>query len=391
MYIDLTPAQKALRDELRAYLADLVTDELRAEIHATEGGGPLYHAALQKMGADGWLGIGWPKSAGGQERGPIEQFLFFDEVQRAGFPVPILTLNTVGPTLIRFGTDEQRATYLPRILEGKCHFSIGYTEPGSGTDLASLQTRAERDGDEFVINGQKIWTSLADHADFIWLACRTDQSAARHKGISIIIVPADAPGVSITPIHALGENNVHAVYYENVRVPVSNLVGELNGGWHLITSQLNYERVALNSVGPLERLADATRDWAAGAQAAEGGTVLDRPWVQANLARVYAGLDVLRLMNWQQAWSIDADSLSPADASAIKVFGSEFYVEASRRLLEVLGEGGMMKAGTPGALLQGDLERYYRMSLVLTFGGGTNEVQRDIIAMAGLRLPKARR
>jgi alkylation response protein AidB-like acyl-CoA dehydrogenase len=343
---------------------------------------------MQRLGADGWLGIGWPKEHGGQGRGPIEQFIFFDEVQRAGFPIPILTLNTVGPTLLKFGTDEQKAKYPPQILEGKCHFSIGYTEPASGTDLASLSTSAVRDGDEYVINGQKIWTSLADHADYMWLACRTDPDAPPHKGISIIIVPADAEGVQITPMHALGENNVHACYYDNVRVPVGNLVGGENNGWHLITTQLNHERVALCSVGPLEKICTETIEWAKKTPNGEGGMVIDLPWVKTNLARVYAKLEVLKLLNWQQAWGIAKDTLSPADASAIKVFGAEFYVEGSRLLMEVHGAAGVLHYSSEGVLLRGRLEKYYRMSLVLTFGGGTNEIQRDIICQAGLRMPR---
>lgn len=388
MYFDYTREQKALRDELRAYLDALITEDLLAELRAGEGGGPLYHRAIQRMGGDGWLGIGWPKEHGGQGRGPIEQFIFFDEVQRAGFPVPILTLNTVGPTLLKFGTDAQKEDYPPRILAGKCHFSIGYTEPGSGTDLASLRTSAVREGDQYVIRGQKIWTSLADHADYIWLACRTDPEAPPHKGISILIVPADAPGVEITPMHALGQNNVHAVYYDDVRVPVGNLVGNENEGWHLITTQLNHERVALCSVGPLERLLEETIDWAKTAPNGSGGSVADLPWVRTHLARVYAKLEVLKLLNWQQAWSIAEDRLSPADASAIKVYGSEFYVEASRLLMEIHGAAGCLDSSSEGALLKGRLERYYRMSLVLTFGGGTNEIQRDIICQAGLRMPR---
>ncbi|MEZ4288447.1 MAG: acyl-CoA dehydrogenase family protein [Polyangiales bacterium] len=391
MFIDYTPDQLALRDELRAYLDEIITDELLTELDTNEGGGPLYHKTIQKMGADGWLGIGWPKEHGGQERGPIEQFIFFDEVQRAGFPVPILTLNTVGPTLLKFGTEEQKKKYPPEILKGRCHFSIGYTEPQSGTDLASLRTTAVRDGDEYVINGQKIWTSLADHADYMWLACRTDPNAPPHKGISIIIVPADAEGVQVTPIHALGENNVHAVYYDNVRVPVSNLVGKEHGGWHLITTQLNHERVALCSVGPLEKIADDTIAWAKQTPNGQGGNVIDLPWVKTNLARVYAKLEALKLLNWQQAWNIARDTLSPADASAIKVYGSELYVEASRLLMEVQGAAGLLHHSSAGAVMRGRLEKYYRMSLVLTFGGGTNEIQRDIICQAGLRMPRLQR
>jgi len=388
MYCDYTPEQKALQQELRAYFDDLITEELVAELDQSEGGGPLYHQAMRKLGTDGWLGIGWPKEHGGQGRGPIEQFIFFDEVQRAGFPIPILTLNTVGPTLLKFGTEAQKAEYPPKILRGECHFSIGYTEPGSGTDLASLKTTAKRDGDDYVIRGQKIWTSLADHADYIWLACRTDPQAKPHEGISIIIVPADADGVQITPMQALGENNVHAVFYDDVRVPTDNLVGEENRGWHLITTQLNHERVALCSVGPLERIFRETVEWARKTPDGHGGKLIDVPWVQTHLARVYAKLEVLKLLNWQQAWSIAQDALAPADASAIKVFGSEFYVEGSRLLMEVHGAAGALHHSSEGAILRGRLEKYYRMSLVLTFGGGTNEVQRDIICQAGLRMPR---
>ncbi len=391
MYLDYTPDQKALRDKLRAYLDSLMTEALHQELLESEGGGPEYHKAMERLGADGWLGIGWPTEHGGQGKGPIEQFIFFDEVQRVSFPVPILTLNTVGPTLLKFGTEAQKKKYPPLILQGKCHFSIGYTEPQAGTDLASLKTTAVRDGDEYVINGQKIWTSLADHADYMWLACRTDPDAAPHKGISIIIVPANADGVQITRMHALGENNVHAVYYDSVRVPVGNLVGQENSGWHLITTQLNHERVALCAIGPLQRLADETLDWAKQTPNGQGGLIIDLPWVRTHLARVHAKAEVLKLLNWQQAWSIARDDLSPADASAIKVYGSEFYVEASRLLMEVHGAASCLHHSSSGAVLRGHLERYYRMSLVLTFGGGTNEVQRDIICQAGLRMPRLAR
>ncbi len=391
MHLDYTPEQKALRAQIHEYMKALMTPELEAELIESHGGGPLYMAAVRKMGQDNWLGIGWPKKHGGQERGPIEQFIFFDEVQSFGFPVPILTLNTVGPMLLNKGTPEQVAEYAPRILKGECHFSIGYTEPGAGTDLASLKTTARREGDEYVINGQKIWTSLADHADYMWLAARTDPEATAHRGISIIIVPVNSPGLEVTPIHAMGDNNVHTVYYENVRVPVSNLVGEEGKGWKLITGQLNHERVALNAVGPIKRMARVTAEWAAHTPAGRGSRVIDLPWVQSNLARVEAKLQVLELMNLQQAWAIAEDTLSMADASAIKVFGSEFYVEASRLLMEIHAEGGLLRTDSAGAVLKGEVERFYRTSLILTFGGGTNEVQRDIIAMAGLRMPRAKR
>jgi alkylation response protein AidB-like acyl-CoA dehydrogenase len=384
MYVDYTPSQKALRRELRAYLGELLTPELCEELGRTEGGGPLYRQALRKMGTDGWLGIGWPKDHGGQGRSAMDQFIFFDEVQRAGFPIPFLTLNTVGPTLMKYGTDAQRAAFLPGILRGEIHFAIGYTEPEAGTDLASLKTSAVRDGDVYVVNGQKVFTSLASYADYVWLAARTDPQAPKHQGISIFIVDVRLPGFSMAPTETLGDNQVCSTFYENVRVPASCLVGAENAGWKLITMQLNHERVALSSVGPVARLFTEVRDFAR-----KVGT-LDRPWVQHNLARVYARLEILKLMNWQQACAIESGALHPAEASAVKVFSSEFYLEAYRLLLEVLGPAGALKTGSPGALLQGRVERYYRATLVLTFGGGTNEVQREIIAATGLKMPRSR-
>ncbi|MEC9464978.1 MAG: acyl-CoA dehydrogenase family protein [Myxococcota bacterium] len=390
MYIDLTPEQRQLRDDLRSYLDQLLTDELQAELEHSEGGGPEYYAAMAKLGADGWLGLGWPKAYGGQERPAIEQFIFFDEVQRAGFPIPILTLNTVGPTLASFGTDAQREAYLPGILAGKTHFSIGYTEPNAGTDLASLTTTAVRDGDEWVINGQKIWTSLAGHADYIWLACRTNPDVPKHKGISLIIVPTSAEGFSKTPMNTLGGNETFTCYYDNVRVPYDNVVGGENNGWKLITTQLNHERVALVAVGPLKRFNEEVLAWAKEIELTDGRTLADEAWVQANLAKCHAHLEVLKLFNWRQAQNIEAGELNPAEASCLKVFGSELFIDGYRLLMQVLGESGHLKKGSAGAALQGRIERYYRAIMVLTFGGGTNEVQRDIISMVGLGMPRAR-
>ena len=385
MYIDFTPEEQAMRDQLRAYLAGIVTDELLTEVQGTDGGGPKYTAALKRLGADGWLGIGWPKEFGGQARPAIEQFIFFDEVQRAGFPIPFLTLCTVGPTLMKFGSEEQKATMLPRILRGELHFAIGYSEPGAGTDLASLKTRAVRDGDDYVVNGQKMFTSLAEYADYIWLAVRTDPDAPKHKGISILMVDRTSPGVSISPIHTLGGNRTNMVYLEDVRVPVSNRVARENEGWRLITNQLNHERVALLAPGPVERFVEETTAWAR-----ETGAIAE-PWVQLALARAQARISALRLMAWRQAWNVGFDRLDPTEASTVKVYGSESFVLIYQWLLEVLGAPGVLKAGSPGALLRGRIEGYYRTTLVLTFGGGVNEVQRDIIAQIGLGMPRAPR
>src|SRR4051812_32724982 len=335
MYIDYTPEEQKLKAELRAYFHELVTLELLSEVTGTEGGGPLYARALRRMGADGWLGIGWPREVGGQARPAIEQYIFFDEVQRAGFPIPFLTLCTVGPTLMKFGTDEQRARMLPAILRGELHFAIGYSEPEAGTDLASLKTRAVREGDDYVVTGQKVFTSLAEYADYIWLAVRTDPAAPKHKGISILMVDTKLPGVSITPIHTLGGNRTNATYYDGVRVPASMRVARENEGWKLITNQLNHERVALMSPGPVARFVEEVTAWARDFR--NGKRLVEEPWVQVNLARARANIEVLRLMTWKQAWGIDHGVLDPAESSMVKVFGSESFVQTYQLLLEVLG------------------------------------------------------
>jgi 3-oxocholest-4-en-26-oyl-CoA dehydrogenase alpha subunit len=385
MVIDYTPEEKRLRAELRAYLGALITDEVRAETAGGEGGGPRYRQVMRRLGADGWLGVGWPREVGGQGRPPTEEFIFFDEVQRLDFPIPFLTLCTVGPTILHHGTDEQRARFIPAILRGELSFAIGYTEPHAGTDLASLRTRAVREGDEYVVSGQKVFTSGAEHADFIWLAARTDPDAARHRGISILLVDTTLPGFSVTPIRTLAGGRTNATFYDAVRVPAAMRVGREHEGWRLITTQLNHERVALSAPGAAARSIEDVI-----AYARQTG-LLEEPWIQGALARAHARIEALRLLAWRQAWRIGRGELAPAEASAVKVFGSESFVEVYRLLLEVLGPAGALRAGSPGALLQGRLEMYYRAALVYTFGGGTNEVQRDLIATAGLGLPRGAR
>jgi alkylation response protein AidB-like acyl-CoA dehydrogenase len=304
--------------------------------------------------------------------------------------VPFLTINTVGPTIMRFGTEKQKRFYLPRIAAGDLHFAIGYSEPEAGTDLASLRTRAVRDGEEWVINGQKMWTSLISYADYVWLACRTDPDAPKHKGLSILIVPTDADGFSWTPVRTVSGPTTSATYYEDIRVPADALVGEENRGWPLITNQLNHERVALTSSAPVREALREVREWAQATKLADGRRVIDQEWVQIHLARVHAKAEFLKLVNWKIAWGVDK-GLNPADASATKVFGTEFATEAYRLLMEVLGPQANVRAGSPGALLRGRIERMQRASLILTFGGGTNEVQRDIVAAVGLGLPVAKR
>ncbi len=391
MYIGLTKEQEQLRQEVRAYYEQLLTPEVRAQLTGSGGVGDANRRVVRQMGEDGWLGVGWPKEWGGRGFTAVEQFIWFDESMRAGAPVPMLTINTVGPTIMRFGTDEQKAFFLPKILKGEVHFCIGYSEPGAGTDLAALTTKAERDGDEYIINGQKMWTSLASGADFVWLAVRTDPNVKKHKGISLFIVPMSTPGIKVQPIHVMGESDIAQVFYEDVRVPATARVGEENAGWKLITNQLNHERVTLCSSGMVERALHDVRAWAQQTRLPNGERVVDQEWVQLSLARVYARLEFLRLINWKISSASMKGDLQPADASATKVFGTEFYLEAFRLLMEILGQRAYLKDDAPGALLQSRLEHSYRGLIILTFGGGTNEVQRDLIAVFGLGMPLAPR
>ena len=394
MHLTYTPEQDKLRGELREYFAGLMTPERRAGLTRTGGDygdGVAYREVVRQLGADGWLTLSWPAEYGGRQASVTDQLIFTDEAAIAGVPVPFLTINTVGPTIMRFGTDEQKSFYLPKIAAGELHFSIGYSEPEAGTDLARLRTTAVRDGDDYVIDGQKMWTSLIGYADYVWLACRTDLDAPRHKGLSIIIVPTGSPGFSWTPVPTVAGVSTSATYYSDVRVPAANLVGEENQGWPLITNQLNHERVALTSAAPMQNALREVRDWAAKSPAEGGSRVIDAEWVQMHLARVHAKTEVLKLLNWQIAAQLDnGQALGPAAASATKIYGTELTIEACRLLMEVLGASAPVRAGSPGALLSGRIERMHRSALILTFGGGTNEIQRDMIAMLALGQPYRR-
>jgi len=387
MYIAYTAEQEALRQELRQYFAELMTPEVQAECAVGDTGGPACLEAVRRMGRDGWLGLGWPTEYGGQGRTDIDQFIFINEAWRAGAPIPFLTINTVGRTIMEFGSEEQKQFFLPKILAGELHFSIGYTEPNAGTDLASLTTRAVKDGDEWVINGQKIFTSLASYADYIWLAARTDPDAPKHAGITIFAVPTTDPGFSYSKISTMVNASTYNTFYDNVRVGDDAVIADVNKGWHLITNQLNYERVSLGPPGMVERVFDEVRRWTQETKLPDGRRVADQEWVQLNIARVHAKLEFVKLINWKVAASGGAN---PADASATKVFATEFYTEAYRHLMEVLGPNAYLR-GSEAHALSGRLERAFQGALILTFGGGVNEVQRDLIALFGLGLPRVPR
>ena len=387
MFLDLTDSQRALRDELRAYFAGLLTPAER-EAMLTERHGPAYRALVRRLGRDGWLGVGWPERYGGRGLGQVEQQIFVNEAARADIPLPAVTLQTVGPALAEHGSQEQRDFFLPAILAGEVHFAIGYTEPEAGTDLASLRTRAVRDGDGYLVTGQKIFTTGAHDADYIWLACRTDPDAPRHQGISILIVDTRDPGFSWTPIITHdGAHHVNVTYYDCVRVPASMLVGEENRGWRLVTGQLNHERVMLGPAGRLAALHDRVRAWAAGRAGPDGRPLLAQPDVRRALARSYAALRINELLNWQVA---AAERVGITDASVTKVYASEQLQRLGQELEEVTGRHGD-PADPETAELVRWLDLQAKRNTVLTFGGGVNEIQRELIATAGLGLPRVPR
>jgi 3-oxo-4-pregnene-20-carboxyl-CoA dehydrogenase beta subunit len=387
VFIELTDDQQALQSELREYFAALVTPA-EAKSMLTNRHGPTFRDIVKRMGRDGWLGVGWPIEYGGRGFGELEQTIFVNEASRRDVPLPYVTLQTVGPTLQTYGTQEQKDFFLPRILAGEVHFAIGYTEPEAGTDLAALRTRAVRDGEVYVVNGQKIFTTGAHDADYVWLACRTSPDAPRHRGISILIVDTRDPGFSWTPIITHdGAHHVNATYYADVRVPVTMRVGAENGGWRLVTEQLNHERVMLGPAGRMAALYEAVRDWAAGHDGPDGRPLLARPDVRRALAATFAALRVNELLNWQVA---TADSGGIADASATKVYSSEQLQTLGQLLTEVVARHGDL-ADAATAELARWLDVQVKRNTVLTFGGGVNEIQRELIATAGLGLPRVPR
>ena len=386
MQLTETDEQRALRIELREYFAQLLPAEERRRAGGEGAGGSRFREITRMLGRDGWLGVGWPKEYGGRGLSDAEQFIFYDEVQRAGIPFPLVTVNTVGPTLMKFGTEEQKQQYLPGILSGEIVFAIGYTEPSAGTDLAALSLSAVADGDEFVINGSKIFTTGGNTADYVWLACRTDNSGKKHEGISIIIVPCDDPGFSANVINTVSGVTTTATFYSDIRVPKSNVVGEVDGGWRLMIDQLNHERLALAALGgrSIQLFEDAM-------ETTRQNGMLERSWVRREFARLFTRLEAMRLLNLKLVDEVTRDTLSGHSAGTAKIFGTETHVDVQRTLPALVGPQASIRPEQTGMMLHGELEHIGRQGIVNTFGGGVNDVLRDMIATQKLGLPRSRR
>jgi alkylation response protein AidB-like acyl-CoA dehydrogenase len=390
VYIALSAEERHFEQEAREYFESLATPDVLARLRQHDegeyGARDHYRTLMRRIATDGWFGVGWPTEYGGWGRPHIYQLIMADEAAAAGIPLPSLALTTVGPTLIRHGSERQKAELLPRILAGEILFSVAYSEPDAGTDLASLRTRAVRDGGHYVINGEKMWTSLVEYADYIWLAARTGTEANRHRGLSVFLVPRDTPGVSARRVDTLAQVT-NATTYDDVRVPDSALVGHENDGWQIIISQLNHERVMIGSGSQVRRLLRDLVRWCGSAETASGRSLIDDESTQARLAELYAKVEVTKLLNWKVSSSIDN---SAVDASATKVFGSEFQLDACQVMLEIMSSAAGPGTHAAGSVLREALLRESRRMLLMTFGGGANEIQRDLIAGVGLGLPRPR-
>jgi 3-oxocholest-4-en-26-oyl-CoA dehydrogenase alpha subunit len=385
----LGPEQMEFLAALRTYLDNLDPD-LVAATRAENIEDPMQPRVngqrfLQRLGADGWLGVSWPTAYGGQGRSPIEHWLFAEELYNRRLPNGLLTLNVIGPTLILKGSEHQKAEYLPRILRGELVFAIGYSEPDAGSDLASLRTRAVRKGSEYVVNGQKIWTTGASVATHLWLAARTGAQDDRHRGVSLFITPMDAPGITVTPIITQGGERTNAVYLDDVVIPESQRIGEENEGWAAVTAALNFERMFYHNEPrwELRQLAD----WATEAGLLEGDSA-EAHALQEVMGEHAVDVEICRLFALRGAQMLADGQVPYAEASANKIWWGELRQRICNTGLDLIGEEATIATGSPHAPAHGHLERGLRSSPVWRFGGGTNEIQLDIIATRGLGMPR---
>jgi alkylation response protein AidB-like acyl-CoA dehydrogenase len=382
----LTPEQEEFQQQVRGFIHDHLTPELRDEVEREQYAiGPLGKKFVRLMGRQGWLGIGWPREYGGQGRGAIDQWLFLEEMASENLPTGGLTLNSAGPTLMRVGSEAQKREYLPKILTGEIEFAIGYTEPNAGSDLASLQTRALREGDNYVINGQKIYTSAAHHSTHIWLLARTDPKAPKHRGLSIFIVPIDAPGVTIRPLETMGSERSNEVFFEDVRIAAANLVGEENQGWNYVTIALDFERLMphMRIRRYLENLIDYAKN-----TLVDGTALSKHRHVRIALARLAVEVEVLHLFSMRCASMIERGEVPNAEASVFKIFMTELNQRIAVAAQTIMGPYAALRGEDALAPLEGRLEKLYRSFPLYKFAGGTNEVMRNIIAQRGLGMPR---
>jgi 3-oxocholest-4-en-26-oyl-CoA dehydrogenase alpha subunit len=381
---ELDEDQRAWRDEIRAFLSENVTDQLLHEKarYGTEEPGPATLEFRRRVGEKGWFGLNWPVEFGGLGLGPVYQHILVNEFEYWGVPGPDLTVTSVAPMIMRHGTELNKREFLPPIARGELRCAVGYSEPNAGTDLASLRTRAVLDGDEWVINGSKIWNSLAQIATHEWLCVRTDPDAPKHKGISVIIVSIDAPGVEIRPLVTWGGYTTNEAFFTDVRVPRGNLIGEVNKGWQYITGALDLERGALTNAGDLRRAVDDLIELSR-TERPDGTRPADSPDVRRKIAQLDAEVEVAVLMGLESSSLLETGEIPTITVTAEKILTSELRQRIADIAMQMLGISGLLTADDPTAPAAGRFEKLYRGAPLLRFGAGTNEVLRDVIAQRG--------
>lgn len=391
MNLDFGPGAEALRQEVRAWLKKnwIPADDANHRSALPE----FRHRSddfSKKLGKKGWLGIGWPKEYGGQGKSYIEQLAFHEEMgyHRAPASKHLMAVNIVGPTLMKVGSEYLKKEYLPRILRGEIQTCVGYSEPDAGSDLASLQTKAVEDGDDYVINGTKMWTTGAQHSQICWMGVRTDPDKAKHKGVSLFIVPMETKGITIRPIECLGGMSTNQTFWENVRVNKRQMVGERGMGFYNIAVALDFERVMIGShVAGYRRNFDDMLKLMQNTKI-DGKPMLSDPIARNRMADLATDLHVARLLTFKVMWMIDNGQVPNYEASMTKVLSSELQVRLNHQMMSLLGVTGALYEGSKYAHMDGHLTWAYEASLLSTIGGGANELQRNIIAQRGLGLPR---
>lgn len=386
MDFGFTQEEEAFRQEIREFLRQELGLE-RKERTPLELFNPDFS---RKLAEKGWLGVGWPKEYGGLGRPYTQQLIYGEEMlyYRAPAGAHILAQNMVGPTLIAVGSEEQKREFLPRILKGEIVFCLGYTEPNAGSDLANCQTTAVADGDDFIINGQKLFTSFAGQADYAWMTVRTDPNAPKkHRGLSMFIVDMKTPGITVGKLDTMWDYALYEVFFDNVRVPKTAVVGELNQGWYHLTTALDHERIFMGAtVAQHRRLFEDLVQYAK--ETHHNGKPLSKdPIIRQRLAQLAIDLEIGRLFGYRVAWLLGQGVVPFAEASITKVFTSELERRLANTAMQILGLHGQLER-EPRAPFNGYMEWEYRFSLMMAIGGGSNEIQRIIIAIAGLGLPR---
>ena len=390
MDLQLTEDQIAFRQE--------VSDFLDKELPSDWIGGPISFAHVdkdtelkwRKMLADkGWNTMGWPKEYGGQGASPIMQLIFQEEWEYRGAPgLDTFGLNLLGPTLMHHGTEEQKRAYLGAIARGEAVWCQGFSEPESGSDLASLQTRAVLDGDDYVINGQKIWSSYAQFADHMFLLARTDTEAVKHRGITFFLLDMDTPGITVRPIQEMsGESSFNEEFFDNVRVPKNNVLGEVNRGWYVAMTLLDFERTGINHPAGGKRILDLLIAYA-NETSVNGKTLAQNPRIRHKLADVAVDLETSRMMAYRIAW-MQAEGIVPnMEASLLRLLSTQTSQKLARVGMEVMGLKGQLEAGSKYAEIQGFISNQYLFAVPYTIESGSQEIQRNVVATRGLGLPR---